>query len=211
MALKSHDLVQIRDITEVLKSVNKLSWVEDSLQTCPWAVIRRAPLQNDTIPIGIRGKTRSERLACSLNTSNIASIVTPETLAKEKWWHHHRTKVPLPFQVLDDVNEIMKRYPLPWGPGGSVGFELVTGVPCVSDKSDIDLIIRSPGHLDKNVAKEMVHDFSALDTRIDVQVETGIGAFSLIEYARDDPPILLRTTKGPKLVRDPWIAPNKIK
>ena len=47
--------------------------------------------------------------------------------------------------------------------------------------------------------KKIVEELQRSPVRVDVQVETLAGAFSLLEYARDPGPVLLKTMFGPKL------------
>ncbi|WP_255286708.1 MULTISPECIES: phosphoribosyl-dephospho-CoA transferase MdcG domain-containing protein [unclassified Bacillus (in: firmicutes)] len=44
--------------------------------------------------------------------------------------------------------------------------------------------------------------------RVDVQVETPAGAFSLVEYARGSGQVLIKTMFGPKLSSNPWVVSN---
>jgi phosphoribosyl-dephospho-CoA transferase len=40
--------------------------------------------------------------------------------------------------------------------------------------------------------------------RIDIQIETGHGAFALAEWARDGGRVMLKTNDGPLLCANPW-------
>jgi phosphoribosyl-dephospho-CoA transferase len=74
----------------------------------------------------------------------------------------------------------------------------------VTSTSDLDLIIRSPEPLELNIAREIVEKLQRSPVRVDVQVETPAGAFSLLEYARGPGQVLLKTMFGPKLSINPW-------
>jgi phosphoribosyl-dephospho-CoA transferase len=79
---------------------------------------------------------------------------------------------------------------------------LATGVPTATEESDLDLLVRVP-----RLTPEMLAQLAELDrliagqpARIDCQVETDCGAFSLAELIGSEPEILMRAPTGPKLV-----------
>ncbi|WP_054635799.1 malonate decarboxylase holo-ACP synthase [Thalassobacillus sp. C254] len=205
MELRPHDLVEMKDGEEAPSMAQNISWLEETLRYPCWTVVRRAPQTEDSFPAGFRGRSRGERFACYLSKKNIKKVVTPESIVTEKRWKKHRSLVNQGlFESLEMVDQIMSKNHLCWGPGGSSGFELATGLPSVSETSDIDIIIRAPYPLDKYLAASIVDELSTIETRIDAQVETPEGAFSLIEFAREDSRILLRTSEGPMLTESPW-------
>jgi phosphoribosyl-dephospho-CoA transferase len=102
------------------------------------------------------------------------------------------------------AQEKLAGFPLLWGPTGSVGFELATGLATATPASDLDLLIRAPERLSTAKAEVLLERLSAAPCRVDVQLETPTGAVSIAEYARGEKPILVRQTGGPVLVDDPW-------
>ena len=92
---------------------------------------------------------------------------------------------------------------LAWGPTGSVGYELASGLPAVGESSDLDLILRSPEPLPRATAREILEDLSSLPARADAQIDTGIGSVALAEWAAGKE-VLLRRASGPVLTEDPW-------
>jgi phosphoribosyl-dephospho-CoA transferase len=92
---------------------------------------------------------------------------------------------------------------LAWGPTGSIGFELATGVAVAGPASDLDVVVRAPEPWFLAQARELVADLARLPVRVDTQLDTPTGAVVLGEYARGGR-VLLRTPDGPKLVNDPW-------
>jgi phosphoribosyl-dephospho-CoA transferase len=92
---------------------------------------------------------------------------------------------------------------LAWGPTGSVGFELATGVAAASTDSDLDVVVRAPEPLPLGNAREIADHLNRLPTCVDAQLDTPAGAVMLSEYARGDR-VLLRTPDGPRLTWDPW-------
>ena len=90
-----------------------------------------------------------------------------------------------------------------WGPAGSVGFELFTGVETATTTSDLDIVISAPTPFSSNTARQMCADLDELPCRIDVRVETPAGGFHLNDYATGGP-VLLRTNFGETITANPW-------
>jgi phosphoribosyl-dephospho-CoA transferase len=91
-----------------------------------------------------------------------------------------------------------------WGPGGSVGFELASGVPAATPNSDLDIVLDAAASMARADAAALHAALSALAVRIDVLLETPNGAVALAEYASSAGAILLRSPQGARLARDPW-------
>jgi phosphoribosyl-dephospho-CoA transferase len=93
----------------------------------------------------------------------------------------------------------------PWGPGGSVGFELATGSKVAKAGSDLDIVIRAAKPITLEKAKFLCAQATDLPAIVDIRVETPVCGFSLKEYAREDrKKILLRMPNGAVLGSDPW-------
>jgi phosphoribosyl-dephospho-CoA transferase len=90
-----------------------------------------------------------------------------------------------------------------WGPTGSAGFELATGVPAAGAASDLDVVVRAPEFWPLERAREVAEDLAPLPARVDAQLDTPAGAVTLAEYACGGH-VLVRTPDGPRLTRDPW-------
>jgi phosphoribosyl-dephospho-CoA transferase len=199
MELRPHDLIEIKDVESFLSRGFIPEWVQSSLRAAPFAVVRRAPMEGEWIPIGIRGRARHERHAGLLKLSEIKQVTKPETIADKELWKKTARSIP----VLDEIQIIMKRLNIPWGPTGSVGFELVTSHLAMHENSDIDLILRCEAPLGLEVSKMLYEKLSLLPIRIDALIEMPYGAYALAEYAQGEASILLRTKEGPKLVSHP--------
>jgi phosphoribosyl-dephospho-CoA transferase len=106
-------------------------------------------------------------------------------------------------QVLGVVDELFASFGLTWGPTGSVGFELATGVAVASSTSDLDVVVRAPEPWSVENARDIEDNLAPLPTRVDVQLDTPAGAVMLAEYTRGGR-VLLRTPEGPRLTCDPW-------
>lgn len=172
-------------------------WVTVSLTNAPYVVVRRARAPEGFVAVGVRGSKRNERFAAFLPIEHIGEQITPEQLADERGWHERSKEI---FHRLEQVSDLLKKYPYPWGPTGSVGFELASGKETVTKNSDIDIVIRSPAGLTIEIAKEMKQELERIPVRLDVQVETVDGAFLLSEYIMSEgKAILFRTMDGPLL------------
>ncbi|MFC7395318.1 malonate decarboxylase holo-ACP synthase [Scopulibacillus cellulosilyticus] len=203
MELKTHDLLRLKDIDNIISYSPIPDWVATSLRRAPFVVVRRAPLMKETVPIGIRGSTRSERFAAFLPYSNIKERFSPEKLVIDRAWNRCERRIEMPaLQVLPQVDHLLQDYPdITWGPGGSAGFELASGVHTVKLSSDLDLIFKQSRGLTVETAREIFKKLSDLPVRVDVQIETSKGAVSLQEYAKGVSPILMKTENGPYLVQ----------
>jgi len=201
MELKPHDLLRLKDINHIIAYTPIPKWVEESLIKAPFVVVRRVTSMQDMVPVGIRGTVRSERFAAFISYDNIAERITPYQLILDWNWYKSRLREEVPaLGVLPKVKQIFQDFHgMTWGPGGSVGFELASGLPTASSSSDLDVVM----YLDSitvETANDIVKNLSELPVRIDVQLETHKGAVSLQEYANGASPLLLRTENGPYLV-----------
>jgi phosphoribosyl-dephospho-CoA transferase len=180
------------------------AWVSASLARAPWVVVRRARTQAGLIPVGVRGRARAERFAALLAPDAVAARVTPEDLAAARSWRQMpRVRRVGYLHVLEAVDALFTSLGFAWGPTGSVGFELATGVAAAGAASDLDVIIRAQEPWLIESAREIEGHLNELPTHVDAQLETPGGAVALAEYARGGR-LLLRTPDGPRLVHDPW-------
>jgi phosphoribosyl-dephospho-CoA transferase len=203
-----HDLLRVAgpDALVPVTGMQVAAWVMPSLGAAPWVVVRRAPRAADgALPVGVRGRTRSERVGAWLLPDRVARRLTPEELPGRlpSLPGDRRLAVPA-LGALDRVRDALTPFQLGWGPGGSVGFELATGLATARPASDLDLVVRAHTPLPRTVAVRLASTLDALPVRVDTQLETPLGGVSLVEYARDEGPVLLRTVHGPRLVTDPW-------
>jgi phosphoribosyl-dephospho-CoA transferase len=197
MGLIPHDLLRLRDPCDLVYRVPPPSWSEEALSRVPWVVVRRAPFENELIPVGVRGKNRSERFAAFAPAATVVQCVSPEDLASCQAW---REELPA-LRALPKIQVALQGLGLGWGPVGSVGFELATAFPAANCSSDLDLIIRMNDLLVPRVTEELVAVIEDVGVRVDVLLETKAGAIALAEYVGNGPNLLLRTVNGPRLAR----------
>ena len=189
---RAHDLLRIDRPERV--AVDAPAWVRSALAT-GWVVTRRARSAAGLVAVGVRGRDRAARFALWLAPERIAEAVSPERLSAR----------PAPrrepaFRALDQARSELDAVGLPWGPTGSVGFELATGAPTVSPDSDLDLLVRARGRVPLADLVALHRALQGLDAPVDCQVELGAGAVSLAELVSGARRLLLRTPTGPCLL-----------
>ena len=157
------------------------------------------------IPVGLRGHTRSQRHKAYLSRQAAGKCVSPELLAvSQAWLAPHRLGALPALAALASLAPTLAAMGLPWGPTGSVGFALASGLPVLRPDSDLDLLVRAFEPLTA-AQTQLLHALRAsAPCRIDLQIDTGHGAFSLSEWSRGHRRVLLKTDLGPLLTDDPW-------
>jgi phosphoribosyl-dephospho-CoA transferase len=199
--LQVHDLLQI-DPDSLLDNTAP-SWVNQALSSCPWVVVRRALAPAGEIAVGVRGGTRSQRWGGFLSKDLIGKVVRPADLFLVG--QSSTPRLPPAIKVLREVIPRWNDLALPWGPTGSVGFELATGSQVTSDASDLDIAIRAPARITVERARALWQRVVGLQTRVDIRVETPQCGFSLQEFAcTSSTRILLHYPDGERLGNDPW-------
>jgi phosphoribosyl-dephospho-CoA transferase len=196
MELNPHDLLELKSVKDLISHSPLPKWVEPSITRAPFVVVRRSRAIEGFVAVGVRGRERNERYAAFMPVDHLLKRITPEQLAQERKWKKHPQEI---FSCLEQVSHIMNDHSLIWGPVGSVGFELLSGKKTTSKTSDIDIVIRISEGFTTEFAKKIVSEL-IIQVRVDVQMESTKGAFSLSEYAASEgKPILIRTIDGPIL------------
>jgi phosphoribosyl-dephospho-CoA transferase len=191
------------------------------------------------IAIGVRGAQRNERWAGACRPDLVRSILTPPMLlsrlvtanCSDPATRQDRASGSDPASRPDSASRptasatradsipavytvalLAKRWKdldSPWGPGGSVGFELATGRHAASPQSDLDVVIYAESRMTQHEARALCESAQGLPAAVDIRVETPLCGFSLTEYANRAPlPILLRFAHGTMLGTDPWADPG---
>lgn len=203
---RAHDLLRLSKLPHFDAEP---AWVRDALARAPFAVVRRAEAAEGFVAIGVRGTARSQRYGTWAASADIDSAIAPEALLNNAP-HPERAGLP-PFLALAALRHAGSGTPLAsrvWGPTGSTGFELATGVPTVTVSSDLDLLIRAPEPLSRDEAVEMLRHVQSIaqcvGIRVDAQIETPAGGVALIEWAAGKERVMARHAWGPQLIADPW-------
>ena len=201
-AVRVHDLLWVSKHTELL-SVGQPAWVRDTLTQSSVVVVRRAEALPGFIAVGIRGRSREQRHAAFLRKDDVLACTTPESLATEQVWHESSAALPLALlQALERVSEFSKRKHLVWGPIGSVGYQLGSGIPAASATSDLDMLVRCDDFLNHTCLRALraIHPGRV---RVDVILEGPQGAVALEEYLQNRH-ALIKTIRGPRIETFKW-------
>lgn len=201
---RPHDLLWIAGIEALQATCPLPDWVQEAIAAMPVVVVRRAIFGRGEIPVGIRGQSRAERFAALVAPYTVHRRAVPEELAKTMLWReNHRPEFAQLRKTLDAI--ACEWSAISWGPAGSVGFELATGVPVTTCESDLDLVIHAPQPISRREAVALQQFAEEFDVPTDVRIETPYGSVALREYAWPaTSQILMKTAHGPKLVTDPW-------
>lgn len=206
--LAPHTLVSLQSPDVLLTSGPLPDWVTAMLAATPVVIVRRGP-QTTTIPVGIRGYQKSQRFAAAIMPTDWQAPVTP-AMALNRLPELTAARRQLPaFQKLARVQSLLSAYD--WGVGGSLQFELATGLPMVNPNSDLDIIMQRPAPMSPAQALQLIERLKVIaGAHADIQVVHGQLGFSLEEYANQRASqIMMKTAHGPILVTDPWHAEER--
>jgi phosphoribosyl-dephospho-CoA transferase len=199
-----HDLLQIDRLSLTSGCAGEPSWVSRALLDCPWVVVRRTQAAPGLIAVGVRGNARSERWAAFCEQSLVNKIVRPEELLLRDLTSNDVERTPAR-RALQQMKDRWADLTLPWGPAGSVGFELASGRKVSTNASDLDLVIRAAGQIGVDEARVLLDRTIGLEAKVDVRVETPVCGFSLEEYVSAcSAKVLLRYQDRVRLGEDPW-------
>ncbi|MGE7963281.1 malonate decarboxylase holo-ACP synthase [Pseudomonas sp. NPDC089918] len=175
------------------------AWVIESISAGQPVVVRRAMTAPDQIAVGVRGRLREQRYATSMAITAIARRVRPEELC-----HVEATRDLRALRALAQLRPMLDACGWVWGVSGSAGFELASGFAALHERSDLDLILRTPQLLGRTQAQELVTLLGAAECLVDMQLQTPYGAVALREWAGPSQRVLLKNTQVACLVTDPW-------
>lgn len=202
--IEPHDLLRINS-TDDLSGDNLPDWAKTIFPRSLTVVVRRSPVLNSQIPVGIRGIKREQRFATYIEAEVIQKIITPFDLVKQRAWNglSERRRILPAIEALPKVAGVLHGYD--WGISGSVGFELATQTESAKVTSDLDLVWKPKQVISKEAAQDLLKKLNQFKVHADLQVIQGTTGFSLEEYANSRSTILLKTLNDPILVRDPWV------
>src|ERR1700757_4905815 len=198
-----HDLLLVNSTTIEEACIAEPTWVRPALAKYLWVVARRAISPKDRIAVGVRGQERQQRWGGFMRKDQIVKMIAPWYLRSGR---ANTVRLSLPaMQSLRFLEIELPSLSNDWGPGGSVGYELASRAPVVTQESDLDLVISAPDRFDRDFAQHLWKKITLAPAKIDARVETPWCGFSLEEYARgNSEKLLVRTATGPVFTTDPW-------
>lgn len=195
--LLAHDLLW--GMTALQLPADAPGWAVESLDLGQPVVVRRALSPPGHIAVGVRGRSREQRYATSMPLAAIQRRVRPEDLC------HVQSPRDLPaLHALAELHSLLDASGWTWGISGSAGFELATGIEALHERSDLDLILRTPHRLDRLQARNLLAQLDASVGAVDMQLQTPCGAVALREWAGSSRRVLLKDDIQARLVSDPW-------
>ena len=178
--------------------------VRRELEETNFVVVRRGMVTENWVPIGIRGPQRFQRWAAWYPRHTIQEIVKPMDLLTQVDTVNDRNFSPAR-RALRSLMQAWQSLIYPWGPAGSLGFEVASGKQTTTMQSDLDVVIYADEPLSRRDAQRLLASSDDLEVTVDIRIETPMCGFSLAEYATSPTKtILLRTCNGPILGDDPW-------
>lgn len=198
-----HTLIRLDPVSLITDS-QLPEWAQAMLNESPYVIVRRGS-QADRIPVGLRGYQKAQRFGAWIEPSQIADTVTPhQALGLLQHLAPERAALPA-FQKLTALLPLLAGFE--WGVGGSLQFELVTGLPMARAVSDVDVIMTRPDEpMSVSEAQDLITELKAIaGAHADIQVVHGQAGFSLEEFAQNRADsVLMKTSHGPELSDDPW-------
>jgi phosphoribosyl-dephospho-CoA transferase len=191
---RPHDLLRIAPVGPL--SRGGPPWVGPALRCAPWVVVRRDRGIPGHVAVGIRGTRRSQRHPTVVELDTIIECLSPADLLGRT---DRLSDVPAA-HALRAAAEVLEKSGVDWGPGGSTGFTLATGVPMVTADSDLDLVIRVDRLPPPGILLSWHDAFRELPARVDCQLDLPVGGVALAELVGPAHSVLVRTQDGPELI-----------
>jgi phosphoribosyl-dephospho-CoA transferase len=201
--MRPHDLLRLKDGAQLARA-DLPEWAIRSLRETPFVVVRRSTINDDLIPVGIRGVMRDQRQATFIRADDIESIITPESLAIAHSWKSPRCRAHAAFVALDRIASAANGIDLRWGPGGSVGFELATLTRALTTSSDVDIVAYPDDRHTRDALTSFRDAVGDANIRVDILIEARLGAAALDEWIASPQRVLIKTCDGPRLGEFSW-------
>jgi phosphoribosyl-dephospho-CoA transferase len=206
--LHVHDLILLREERAVTFTEGMSAYPYLNPNQRPWVVVRRGRISGELIPVGVRGSQRHERCEGFTRLSEVLESRRPDQLRLMLAEDSRRALQA--FRTLCYLESHLVGLDMSWGPSGSVGYELASGMPAVRDDSDLDFILFAPRKLEISEALDLWRMISSAPGKVDALVETPFCGFSLEEFVTTSArKILLRTSNGRILGSNPWSLSNR--
>jgi phosphoribosyl-dephospho-CoA transferase len=203
--LRVHDFVWITK-NPVFRPLDAPEWVAEVLAQSGVVVVRRAAAPPGWLSVGIRGPARHQRHSCFLRQDGVESFRSPEFLASSKVWKTFSlsSRGLSVWKALRLVSDDVTKRNFIWGPIGSVGYGLASGIDVVTEMSDLDIIVRFNAAPNLEILKEFRQTLRFDGLRVDVTLESSIGGVDLNEYLSHPDSSLIKTSGGPRVGGRLW-------
>ena len=195
---RPHDLLRLSDTAVDSLPADAPSWARRALTATPWVVVRRAAAPE----VGRRGHPRAVQIPALRDDRAVRCRRTDRHTGATQ---RSRAAGPSRFaccpRIADGARRFLSATGLPWGPTGSVGFELATGAHTITRASDLDVVLRVDSVTPQVLQRLSVlhNELQAAAARVDCQIEMAKGAVTLADIVSSDPRVLVRSTDGPRL------------
>jgi len=205
--LAPHDLLWAPNREALAPAEPMPQWATAEWIALAPVVVRREHIDaTGLVPVGLRGKLRSQRLRAYLDTTaGIQRHIKPEELVRRQaWLEQPQQPQPQAISALMRITPYLDRTGLAWGPTGSVGFTLASGISTLRAGSDLDIVIRCSRPFTQDQVDTLHCALACSKCKADLQVDTGHGGFSFLEWVRKAGVVLLKTNFGPIITNTPW-------
>ena len=190
---RPHDLLRIEPVAPLCRDAP--AWVGAALRAAPWVVVRRDRCASDRIPVGIRGAERWQRYPTEVGIAMIAETLSPPDLLGRT---DNLPDMPAA-QALHQAAGVLAPTELRWGPGGSVGFTLASGVCAITPDSDLDLVLTARRMPPRRMLVAVREVLRSLPARVDAQLNLPVGGIAVDDLLSGADRVLVRTADGPVL------------
>jgi phosphoribosyl-dephospho-CoA transferase len=137
-----HDLLVLKPGSSAEVEAANPEWVRAALIQSRFVVARREAAPPGMIAVGVRGPSRDQRWAGFVTNQEVHQVIGPGVLGSQNA-NIARRSLPA-IEALRYAEERLRPLTLEWGPVGSVGYELATGLSVAKLESDLDLVIYAP-------------------------------------------------------------------
>src|SRR5260370_14887954 len=137
-----HDLLVLKPGSSLEAEATNPEWARAALIQSRFVVARREAAPPGMIAVGVRGPSRDHRWAGFVTNEDVHQVIGPGVLRSHNADIARRSLPAI--EALRYVEERLRPFTLEWGPVGSVGDELATGLSVTRLESDLDLVIYAP-------------------------------------------------------------------
>jgi phosphoribosyl-dephospho-CoA transferase len=182
LALHVHDLMQplAADCVRAENPAEQQA-VDAALLQANLVVVRRPVISEGVVSVGVRGRSREQRYAARMNVCDVRAVYSPQQLRLDVEAVKELTCSAPACRALAALQQRWSALPLRWGPVGSVGFALASGVEVVHAASDLDVAVFVNAPLTEALIEELQQGVRGHACAVDVLLETPLGGVALAE------------------------------